>query len=172
MLRRKKAKSEKRQSSINSASTLSDGCRSLQGALSLSGEPSRGTDQVFIEDLNISNSVPLGVIRKDGVAISAPPHSLLDILADQALAREQPFTLPQELLAEAVAKYRRVVQHWSFSVDTKSPPVHPPPPQSSPVGFPVSRAQQVVLPQLLLAGDIRHVDADEVQIISDDSVIE
>ncbi|XP_023140331.2 ubinuclein-1 isoform X2 [Amphiprion ocellaris] len=171
-LPREKAKSEKRQSSINSASTLSDGCHSLQGALSLSGQPSRGTHQVFIGDLNIANSVPLGVIKKDGLATSAPTHSLLDILADQALAREQPFTLPQELLAEAVAKYRRAVQHWSFSVDTKSPPVHPPPPQSTPVSFPVGRVHQVVLPQLLLAADTRHVDVDEVQIISDDSLIE
>ncbi|XP_008301411.1 ubinuclein-1 [Stegastes partitus] len=192
----KKAKSDKRQSSMNGASTLPDGCGSFQGAPSLSGELSRGTEQVFTEDFNISSSVPPGVVQNDGVAsrkdavkvldldvgfasptdsdgpvvnaTSAPTHSLLDILADQALAREQPFVLSQELLAEAVAKYRHAVQHWSFSVDSKSSPVVPPPPQSSPVSFPVSRARPVALPRLLLAGDARHVDADGVQIISDD----
>lgn len=101
---------------------------------------------------------------------SAPTHSLLDLLADQALAREQPFAVSAELLAAAVAKYKRSVQHWSFGVDTKSPPLPPPAPQSSPVSFPVSGVCQVVLPQLLQVGDFaRHVDASQVQIISDDS---
>ncbi|KAI3353431.1 hypothetical protein L3Q82_019959 [Scortum barcoo] len=103
-------------------------------------------------------------------ATSAPTHSLLDLLADQALAREHPPTVSQELLAAALAKYKHSVHHWSFGMDTKSPPLPPPPPQSSPVGFPVSGVCQVVLPQLLQVGDFaRHMDAAQVQIISDDS---
>lgn len=74
--------------------------------------------------------------------------SPLELLADQALARERPLPVPQELLAAAVARYRHSVQHWSFGiVDVKSPP---PPPQSSPVGFPVTGP---VLPQLLNDGN-------------------
>lgn len=97
---------------------------------------------------------------------SATPPSLLDLLADQALAQEQ----THELLAAAVAKYKRSVQNWSFALDTKSPPLPPPPPQSSPVGFPVNGLCQVVLPQLLQMGDM---DAGQVQIISnnDDIII-
>ncbi|XP_051241506.1 ubinuclein-1-like isoform X2 [Dicentrarchus labrax] len=105
-------------------------------------------------------------------ATSTPTHTLLDLLADQALAREQPLSVSQELLAAAVAKYKHSVQHWSFGADTKSPPLPPPPPQSSPVGFPVSGVCQVVLPQLLQIGDFaRHMDAGKVQIISDDADI-
>lgn len=105
-------------------------------------------------------------------ATSTPTHSLLDLLADQALAREQPLSVSQELLAAAVAKYKHSVQRLSFGVDTKSPPLPPPPPQSSPVGFPVSGVCQVVLPQLLQIGDFaRHMDAGKIQIISDDADI-
>lgn len=105
-------------------------------------------------------------------ASSAPTHSLLDLLADQALAQEQTLSVPHELLAAAVAKYKHSVQNWSFVVDTKSPPLPPPPPQSSAVGFPVNGVCQVVLPQLLQMGDFaRHMDADQVQIISDDDII-
>ncbi|GAA6221667.1 ubinuclein-1-like [Lates japonicus] len=189
----KKARSDKKQSSISGASTVSD-------APPLKGEPPQETDDVFIEGSDISSSMSLGAVRKESTALkkvegkkggvtvdacpstpaesdeplvnatSAPTQSLLDLLADQALAREQPLTVSQELLAAAVAKYKRSFQHWSFGVDTKSPPLPPPPPQSSPVSLPVSGVCQVVLPQLLLTGDFaRQVDADEVLIISDDS---
>uniref|UniRef100_A0A3B4UKS2 Ubinuclein 1 n=1 Tax=Seriola dumerili TaxID=41447 RepID=A0A3B4UKS2_SERDU len=106
-------------------------------------------------------------------ATSAPTHSLLDLLADQALAREQPLRVSQELLAAAVAKYKRSVQHWSFEVDTKSLPPPPPAPQSSPVsGLPVSGVCQVVFPQLSQTGNLAgHMDADQIEIISDDSDI-
>lgn len=192
----KKIKSGKKPSSISGGSTLPDGCDSLQGTRSLSGEP-QGTDPVFNEGFNISNSESLGV-QKQGAALakgevkveldaglttpagseeppanatSAPTHSLLDLLADQALAQEQPLAASQELLAAAVAKYKHSLQHWSLSVDTRSPPFPPAPPHSSPVDFPLNRACQVVLPRLLLAGDGKPDDGDEVQVISDDSDI-
>lgn len=151
-------------------------------------------DGVFIEGSDISLSVPLGAVKKEVVAMKkvevepggssstpaewvepqvnvtpAPTHSLLDLLADQALAREKPFSVSQELLAAAVAKYKRSVQNMSFVVDSKSPPFPPPPPQSSPVGFPVSGVCQVVPSKLLQIGDLtKRVDGGEVYIISDD----
>ncbi|TNN37344.1 Ubinuclein-1 [Liparis tanakae] len=99
-------------------------------------------------------------------AAPAPAQqSLLDLLADQALARVQPHMASQELLAAAVAKYKRSVRHWSFGADAKSPPLPPPPPQSSPVDFPLTHAP----PPLLPVGDFaRHMDAGHVLIISDD----
>lgn len=193
VLRVKKAKADKKQSSISGASTVSD-------APPLKGELPQETDDVFIEGSDISSSMSLGAVGKESTALkkvegkkggvtvdahpstpaesdeplvnatSAPTQSLLDLLADQALAQEQPLTVSQELLAAAVAKYKRSFQHWSFGLDTKSPPLPPPPPQSSPVSFPVSGVCQVVLPQLLQTGDFaRHVDANELLIISDDS---
>uniref|UniRef100_A0A4W6G8B4 Ubinuclein 1 n=1 Tax=Lates calcarifer TaxID=8187 RepID=A0A4W6G8B4_LATCA len=189
----KKAKADKKQSSISGASTVSD-------APPLKGELPQETDDVFIEGSDISSSMSLGAVGKESTALkkvegkkggvtvdahpstpaesdeplvnatSAPTQSLLDLLADQALAQEQPLTVSQELLAAAVAKYKRSFQRWSFGLDTKSPPLPPPPPQSSPVSFPVSGVCQVVLPQLLQTGDFaRHVDANELLIISDDS---
>ncbi|XP_044043640.1 ubinuclein-1-like isoform X2 [Siniperca chuatsi] len=105
-------------------------------------------------------------------ATPAPTHSLLNLLADQALAQEPPLSVSQELLTAAVAKYQRSVKHWSFGFDTKSPPLPPPPPQSSPVGFPVSGVCQVVFPQLLQVGGFaRHMDAGQVQILADDADI-
>ncbi|XP_060910590.1 ubinuclein-2-like isoform X3 [Labrus mixtus] len=94
------------------------------------------------------------------IPTSTPTPSLLDLLADQALAREQPLSVSQELLAAAVAKYKNSGGHWNFQFDTKTPPLPPPPPHPSPV----------VMPQKLQMGDLsRHVDAGEVLIISDDS---
>lgn len=193
----KKARTEKKQSSISGAPTTSDSCSVLQGTPPLKGELPHETD-ILIEGSNISSPKSLGAAKKEiaslqdvegktggGVvldagsstpvetdkplvnATSAPAHSPQDVLADQALAREQPLPASQELLAAAVAKYKRSVQHWSFSIDTKSPPFPPPPPQSSPVGFPVSGMCQVVLPQML-QDFTRHVDAGQVHIISDD----
>ncbi|XP_065811820.1 ubinuclein-1-like isoform X3 [Labrus bergylta] len=94
------------------------------------------------------------------IPTSTPTPSLLDLLADQALAREQPLSVSQELLAAAVAKYKNSGGHWSLQFDTKTPPLPPPPPHPSPV----------VMPQKLQMGDLsRYVDAGEVLIISDDS---
>nr|XP_019933610.1 PREDICTED: ubinuclein-2-like [Paralichthys olivaceus] len=187
----KKTRPDKKQSSICGASTVLD---VLQGAPPQKVELPQDSD-VFPEASNISSSISLDVgkkaaaplksieAKKGGVvtvvagsstpaesgeppvsgASAAPAHSLLDLLADQALAREQPLAISQEILAAAIAKYRRSGQHWSYAVDTKRPP---PPPQSSPVNFPVSRVCQVILPQ---PGDFtRNLD---VQIISDDSCI-
>lgn len=189
MFRVKKARSDKKQSDV------------LQGTQPLKGELQE-TDDFFIEGSHISNATSVGTGRKEGAALkkgeckkgqvavdpgtsasvdsgkplvnvtSAPAHSLLDLLADQALAQEQPLPVPQELLTAAVAKYKHSVQHWSFGVDTKSPPLPPPPPQSSPVSFPVSGTCHVVFPQLLQGGDFaKHMDAGHVQIISDDADI-
>lgn len=88
-------------------------------------------------------------------ARSAQTQSLLELLAEQALARVQP--IPQELLAAAVAQYKRSVQHWILGSDTGSPPVPPPPPpHSNPVG-------RVFVPQL-----VSLLSAGNVLIISDD----
>ncbi|XP_040001178.1 ubinuclein-1-like isoform X2 [Xiphias gladius] len=193
----KKARSDKKQSSISGASTMSD---VLPEAPPLKGELPHETDDVVTEGSNISNSVSLDDVRKEAAAlkklegkkgggvtaeagsptpaesgehvvnaVSAPTHSLLDLLADQALVRDRPLPVPQELLAAAVAKYKRSGQHWSFGVDNKSPRLSPPAPHSSPVGFPVSGVCQVVFPGLLQPGDLaKHVDAGQVHIISDD----
>ncbi|XP_037621124.1 ubinuclein-1-like [Sebastes umbrosus] len=190
----KRARPEKKQPSISGPPATSDGCSVLQGPPLPKGFPKEEEDDVNIVCSNICNSMSLGTEKKEAAALkkaegktvavdagsstpvkvnatSAPSQSLLDLLADQALAREQPFSISQELLAAAVAKYKRSVQHWSFGVDTKSPPHPPPPPQSSPVGFPLSGVCHVVLPQLLPVGDFaRHMDADHVQVISDDDI--
>lgn len=188
----KRTKPEKKQSSVSGCSATSDGCSVLQGSVSRTGLYQEA-DGVVIKGSDISLSVPLGAVRKvegkpgGGFAAdagsstpaesvepqvnvtSAPTHSLLDLLADQALAREKPFSVSQELLAAAVAKYKRSVQHWSFVVDSKSPPLPPPPPQSSPVGFLVSGVCPDVPSKLLQIGDLtKHVDAGEVYVISDD----
>ncbi|KAF3687946.1 Ubinuclein-2 [Channa argus] len=185
-----KTRSDKKQSSISGVSTVSD---VVQGTPPLKSETSEDKD-VFIVGSDISKS--FGSASKEGAALkreefkkggdpvsfasaelpkppviatSAPPHSLLDLLADQALAQQQPFSVSQELLAAAVAKYKRSVQHWRFGLDTKSPPFPPPPPHSSPVAFPVRGACQMVLAQLPQGGEFaRNMDAGYVQTISDD----
>ncbi|KAM6942375.1 ubinuclein-1-like [Lycodopsis pacificus] len=195
----KRARPEKKQPSVGGPRATSEGCSVLQGPPPLRGLAQEAAD-VIIVSLNSNDSTSLGTEKKEaaaskrvesatgGVAVdagsstpakadkppvnvaSAPNRSLLDILADQALAREQPFSVSQELIAAAVAKYKPSVQHWSFGVDTKSPPFlsppPPPPPRSSPVGFPMSGVCRVVLPNLLQVA--RHMDARHVQIISDD----
>lgn len=141
-------------------STSLDACNNLQGSPAPS-ELSRGPDQVFAEGSNVSNRVyqESGVKESDTcssslengskLSVNTPPaHSLLDILADQALAHEYHAALSQELLA-AVGK------HWNFSED-RSPPLPPPPPQSSPVNFPESGLCPVVLPHLLQVRGIKH----------------
>ncbi|XP_042340557.1 ubinuclein-1-like [Plectropomus leopardus] len=191
----KKARPEKRQPAIAGPPAILDGCTVLQGSPPVIGPPQEA-DNVFIKSSNISNSMPLGAEKKEAAVLikmegktggevavdagsstpadkplitttSAPTNSPLDLLADQALAREQPFPVPQELLSVAVAKYKRSVQHWSFGVDINSPPLPPPPPQSSPVGFPLSGVCHG-LPQLLQAKDFARPMDGHVQIISDD----
>ncbi|XP_068583395.1 ubinuclein-1-like [Cebidichthys violaceus] len=196
----KRARPEKKQPSIGGPRATSDGCSVLQGPPPLKGLP-QDADDVIIVSSNVVNSASLGTEKKEAAALkrvegktgevaadagssapakadkppvnaaSAQTRSLLDLLADQALAREQPFSVSQELIAAAVAKYKRSVQHWSFGVGTKSPPFlsPPPPPQSSPVGFPLTGVCHVVLPHLLQVA--RHMDASHVQVISDDDDI-
>lgn len=91
---------------------------------------------------------------------SAPGPSLLSLLADQALAQEQPLLVSQQLLAAAVNSYTRSVKNWSFALDAESPPPPPPPPQSSPVELPVSGAYHL--------GDLAgHVEAGQSTDITD-----
>ncbi|XP_028288672.1 ubinuclein-1-like [Parambassis ranga] len=189
----KKAKSDKQQPTTSGASTLSNSFDSPHGTAPLTGELSPVPDRVFIQSSDTSDPVTLGGVPTEGVALKnaqvkkmeelggvnpttvqsdeppgsvtpAPARSSLDLLADQALAREQSLTVSQELLTAAVAKYRHSVQHWSF--DTKSPPLPPPPPQSSPINFPMSMVCQVVLPQLQQTGDIIQVNPRQVQTVS------
>lgn len=140
-----KAMSLKRQSSTADASTSSDGGNHLQGAPALT-ERSAGPDEIFAEadqqpQLKMeacSSSAENG----DRLSVNAPAHSLLDILAEQALAHEYSATLSQELFAAAVGK------HWNLSED-RSPAPPPPPLQSSPVDFPETNICPVALPHLL-----------------------
>lgn len=197
MIRVKKAKTEKKQSSIIGAPTTSDGYNIFKGTPPLKVELPEETGDVLIEGSNISSLKSLGAAKKESTSLknkegktgggmasdadssqsvetnkplingtSAPARSLLDVLADQALARQYPLSVSQELLAAAVTKYKRSVKHWNFGVDAKSPPFPPPPPQSSPVGFPVSGLCQVVLPRLL--PDLSRHGADDLVLISDD----
>ncbi|KAM7419699.1 hypothetical protein PAMA_016674 [Pampus argenteus] len=188
----KKTRTEKKPSSISGAPTPSDNGSILQGTPPLKGEPdvfiessyfsgSKSLGAAKKENVSLKNAegkTEGGAILDAGSSTpvetdvpvlnvaSAPAHSLLDVLADQALAQDQTLTMSQELLAVAVAKYKHSLQHWSFSVDTKSPPFPPPPPQSSPVGFPVTSVCQVVLPRALQ--DVsRHGDVGQIPIICD-----
>lgn len=197
MLRVKKARSDKKHSSVSGASTISDG---PQGTPPLKVILPQDTDDVFAESSNVTNSITLDATKKaagalravegkkaEGATVNTSPgvesgvehllsssRSLLDLLADQALAPEQPLGVSQELLTATVAKYKQLqlqpVQLFNFKVDTESPPLPPPCPQSGPVsGDPAHTVCQVVLPQLLRPGGFtRQVDPDEVQIISDD----
>ncbi|XP_069545707.1 ubinuclein-1 [Brachyistius frenatus] len=156
----KRAKSERKQSSITGASILSGGCDSLQGAALKKG------DAKNVVELDAGYATPTESDEALVNATSACTPSLLALLADEALAREQTLTVSQELIAAAVAKYKPSVQRSSFGVGIKSPP---PPPQSSPVDFPESRVFQGSVAQLLQAPDNRRVDdTDKVLVISDD----
>ncbi|XP_033181192.1 ubinuclein-1 isoform X2 [Mastacembelus armatus] len=187
-----KARPEKRKSSANGPSTVLD---VLQGTPPLKGELQQQMD-ICTDGSDITNLMPhvlkeAAAVKKGNgtvgqevtvgagsssslvseealVNISAPTHSLLDLLSDQALAQEQTLTVPQELLAAAVAKCTYSVPHWSFRVDGTSSPLPPPPPQSSPISFPATGVCQEVLPQLLQVRDfVRHMDAGYVQVVSD-----
>ncbi len=191
-LRAKRTRPERKQPSVSGPPPVSDGCSIVQGS------PPKETEDVFIDSSDISDSTSLGAVMKEVAVLKvmkgadrgpvdaassplvrsdkpvvkapfAPTHSLLDLLADQALARDPPPSVSQELLAAAVAKYKHSVQPWSFMLSSKSPPLPPPPPQSSPVGFPVC---QVVEPRLLHVGNsAHHVDPGQVQSLSDDADI-
>ncbi|CAI5681103.1 ubinuclein-1 isoform X2 [Oreochromis niloticus] len=178
----KKAKCEKKQSC-----TFSDGCNDDRGNPPLT-EMSRGAGSVFTEGSDILGSVHEGAAMKKGEVkkveldvratsnseseksqvdeTPTPAHSLLDLLAEQALAQEQHLPGLQELLAEAV-KTKCFVQHWSFA-ETQSPPLLPPPPQSSPVGFPAQSTCGDIWPPMLQVGSTKHADAVQVQSVSED----
>uniref|UniRef100_A0A3B3XKH6 Uncharacterized protein n=1 Tax=Poecilia mexicana TaxID=48701 RepID=A0A3B3XKH6_9TELE len=116
-----------------------DRCRSNQG-----------TEELKVESgVSVSFSPP----KADGLP-ETPGCSLLDILADQALACEQPLALSRDYLATAVFK------PWNVGTDNRSPPLPPPPPHSSPINFPES---QVVLPQLLQVGDIKSFGVSQLR---------
>ncbi|MEQ2203212.1 hypothetical protein XENOCAPTIV_026876 [Xenoophorus captivus] len=133
---------EKGQSSVGGASKSTDGCSSLQGTEELKVESS-----IFVLSPSTADKPPAN-------PTSAPERSLLDILADQALAHEHPLDLSRDYLATAIFK------PWSFGMDDRSPPLPPPPPHSSPINFPES---QVVLPQLLQVGDMRSLAAPQLR---------
>ncbi|XP_008434525.1 ubinuclein-1 isoform X2 [Poecilia reticulata] len=116
-----------------------DRCRSTQGTEALKVE----------SGVSVSFSPP----KADGPP-ETPGCSLLDILADQALACEQPLALSRDYLAAAVFK------PWSVGTDDRSPPLPPPPPHSSPINFPES---QVVLPKLLQVGDIKSFGVSQLR---------
>ncbi|XP_034083232.1 LOW QUALITY PROTEIN: ubinuclein-1-like [Gymnodraco acuticeps] len=183
----KRVRPEKKQSPLISPLATSDNFSVLQESPLLS-RPPHDSDDVIIVSSNPSNPVSLSSENKETLlkvegqtrrisvdsassrpadklpinARYAQTQSLVELLAEQALARVQP--IPQEFLAAAVAKYKRSVQHLILGSDTRSPPVPPPPPHSSPVGFPLCR---VVVPQQVR--DVRRLsDAGHVLIISDD----
>lgn len=110
----------------------------------------QGTEELKVESgVSVSFSPP----KADGPP-ETPGCSLLDILADQALACEQPLTLSRDYLAAAVFR------PWSVGMDDRSSPLPPPPPHSSPINFPES---QVVLPQLLQVGDIKSFGVSQLR---------
>ncbi|KAK2817355.1 hypothetical protein Q5P01_025546 [Channa striata] len=119
-----KARSDKKQSSISGASTVSV----VQGTPPPKGETN---EDVFIVDSDISKS--FASASKEGAALK---RRELKKAGDPGSSTSAELGEPLELLAAAVAKYKHSVQHWSFGLDTKSP-FPPLPPQSSPVTFPV-----------------------------------
>ncbi|KAM7010119.1 ubinuclein-1-like [Tautogolabrus adspersus] len=184
----KRAKPQKKQQpSICGPPSTSDSCSILQGSPTLPQEPDivfivnpntststalggvkKGVSALKnlevktgeVVAVDAGSSTPAESEGPPVITTSAPTPSLLDLLADQALAREQPLSVSQELLVAAVAKYKNSGGHWNFEFNTKRPSLPPPPPHTSPV----------VMPQKLQLGDLsQHVDAGEVLIISDDS---
>ncbi|XP_041642245.1 ubinuclein-1-like isoform X2 [Cheilinus undulatus] len=168
----KRAKSEKRQQPsscgpevqesqphIKEAEDVFTGSPSTSVSPSVDGEK----EEVKSGERNAMDTGSTKPVETNGSpVITTPPptSSLLDLLADQALAREQPLSVSQELLAAAVSKYYNSVQHRSFEFDTKSPLLPPPPPQTSPV----------VMPEKIQMGDFtQNVDAADVVVISDES---
>ena len=127
-------------------------------------------ETLLIEEETLESETREGVSMNTCSSTSAPSQSLLDLLADQALAQEQPVSVSQELLVAAIPKDKHSVQHGSLMPDTRSLPLPPPPPQSSPVEFPVSGVCQVILPQLLQMGEsASHMNVGQAHILSDDT---
>ncbi|KAK1887074.1 Ubinuclein-2 [Dissostichus eleginoides] len=172
----KRVRPEKKQLPLITPLATSDNFSFLQESPLLRGPPHDLDDVIILISLSSENKEILvegqtGRVSVDSASYTpadkplinvrcAQTQSVLELLAAQA--RMQPIS--QELLAAAVAKYKRSVQHWSLGLDTRSPPFPPPPPQSSPVGFPLCR---VVVPQQVR--DVARLsDAGHVQIISDD----
>lgn len=162
----KKVRAEKKQPVSGGPAAPSDDCAVLQGSPQMTEawtKPERRPGGM--EAAAAGSSTPAGSAGRPPVS-SAPGPSPLNLLADQALAREPPLLLSQELLAAAVANYTHSVKKWSFALDTKSPPLPPPPPQSSPVEFPVSGVYH-----LLPLGDLaRHMDAGQTMDSTDVSI--
>lgn len=182
---------------MSDAPTMIDSCSFLQGPPPLKGGPPQQPGSVINGGSNVSKLIPPDAAKKETAAVkmmegktgdgsvagagssppveadkhpsstTSPPTHPSGVPADRAPAREQPVPVSQELLAAAVAKYKRSVQNWSFSAEMKSPPFPPPPPQCSPVGISESRMGQGVVP-LLLQGLTRLGDAGQVHILSDD----
>ncbi|KAM9769359.1 ubinuclein-1 isoform 3-T3 [Menidia menidia] len=168
-----KTKCLKGTSSISGASKLSDGCNH-QGIPNLGEAPQR-TDSILKAGSNMpkyldSDGKQGDILKKGEVkpefpalsssfvgdkppvnATSALTHLHLDVLANDAASHEKNLPLSPEVLAAAVAK------HWSHGLDAKSPP---PPPQSSPVDFPMGVSQ--VLPGLPQDGAGRHESPENV----------
>ncbi|CAJ1053896.1 ubinuclein-1-like [Xyrichtys novacula] len=171
----KRARPEKKQqSSVCSPSDVGSGiCRDVQ-------DPplqSKAADEVltmspdiltFLALDGLKNEVPAESDKSPVTTASAPTASLLDVLADQGVAQGQPLFASQELLAAALAKYQHSARHKSFSFDAKSPALPPPPPQTSPVRFPVGGVCQGVVPQMLQIGDFaRNLNAGQALNVSD-----
>ncbi|KAG7222585.1 hypothetical protein INR49_016182 [Caranx melampygus] len=128
------------------------------------------TDDVCAEGSNVTKSITLDATKKaavafrkvegkkgEGVTVNASTcvesgvedllsssHSLLNLLADQALAPEQPPRVSQELLTATVAQFNQLqlppVQLFNFKADNETPPLPPPcPPSGLVCGFPVTR---------------------------------
>lgn len=119
---------------------------------------------------NVDGGIPMSVAADGDSRASVQPFdvnfstdSSLVLLADQALALEQPLSVSHQLLTASAAECKPLGQHWSAAVDITSVAL---PPSASPVGFPLADSCQVVLPELLeVAGFARHVDAGQAQVI-------
>lgn len=139
----KSLKNENCQSTVGEAYKSTNGCRSLQE-----------TEELKVESGTSVSLSPSKADKSPATSTSTPGRSLLDILADQALAREQPLTLSRDYLAAAVFK------PWSSRIDDRSPPLPPPAPHSSPIDFPEG---DMVLHQLLKVGDMKSLGVSQLR---------
>ncbi|XP_076003767.1 ubinuclein-1-like [Genypterus blacodes] len=188
----KKTKMEKKQSFVSEGPSVSHSWGDSPESISLKGGLALEMDASLYEDLPAGER-EMSVMKKmeaklgEGVAVGsstpvetdkqplisstpAPTHSLLDLLAEQALARAQPLTqtISQELLAAAIAKCKQSA--WSLGLDLQSPPLPPPPPQSSPVAFPGNRECRVAAPHVLQNGDFAgHGGLSKMRAMSEDA---
>lgn len=153
----KKVRAEKKQPVVGGPAAPSGDCGVLQASPRTTEAWTKPESRPGgAEAAAAGSSTPAGSAGRPRVG-SAPGPSLLDLLANQTLARsqlssdrpardqpaqDQPLLLPEELLAAAVANYTHSVRNWSFELDAQSPPLPPPPPHSSPAEFPVSGEYQ------------------------------